>query len=335
MKKAYYYVYDPNDEAIGLVQNAWSIQWRPKYDETGDFEIYLRFSEGDLDLYKLGNRILCTEDNTIGFITQVYIRGDDIEIRGKMDNLADRINTVTMHLTKLADLMTLIERNKRGLNVNPSVKNAPDIPIDVETTWDDLRTTVSSQCLEHGAGYRMVKKDNRMNVIELYQGRRNEDAVFSETLGNLLACEWLQSEELYKNYAYVAGEGGGANRTIEQVDQTKGSPRKELYVDARELQRIWTDEDGTEHQYTEAQYRNLLKQKGVQALQEHLRETTFEINSNLYSETFVYGQDYSLGDILLVSSKKYHLKKYFRLVGINRVQQEGNQLYGIFRVLDE
>lgn len=41
----------------------------------------------------------------------------------------------------------------------------------------------------------------------------------------------------WRNYAYVLGEGEGAARVQVIVDQTAGGPRRELYVDASDLQR--------------------------------------------------------------------------------------------------
>ena len=63
-----FYIYDRNDDKVGVLDNYSSIQWISNYDTTGEFWIVAK--ETDLNLMNLitGNRILKTDDNTIGFI---------------------------------------------------------------------------------------------------------------------------------------------------------------------------------------------------------------------------------------------------------------------------
>lgn len=50
----------------------------------------------------------------------------------------------------------------------------------------------------------------------------------------------INDKSAWRNFAYVLGEGEGDARIQTTVDQTSGAERRELYVDARDLQREFT-----------------------------------------------------------------------------------------------
>ena len=72
--------------------------------------------------------------------------------------------------------------------------------------------------------------------------------------------------------------------------------RRELYVDARDLQSTYTDGAGTEHSYTASQYKQMLRQRGLEKLAEYevleVANSDVDPNANL-----VYGVDFDLGDL--------------------------------------
>lgn len=102
----------------------------------------------------------------------------------------------------------------------------------------------------------------------------------------------------YKNFAYVAGEGEGSARVIVEVDlrSSADEERREVYVDARDLQSTYQDDAGDEHTYTADQYRALLRQRGLEKLAEYQKIETVngdvDPNANL-----TYGVDFDLGDL--------------------------------------
>jgi hypothetical protein len=72
----------------------------------------------------------------------------------------------------------------------------------------------------------------------------------------------VTDERSWRNYAYVLGEGEGAAREQVTVDQTNGAERRELYVDASDLQ---------QGAMTLTAYRNQLAARGAAKLAETRR----------------------------------------------------------------
>lgn len=318
-----YFIYDEHNEKIGILQNCESIQWKFKYDETGTFEIHcLETSENLMNLIE-NNRIIRSDGST-GFIKYVNSEDGKLEVRGYFDNLADRINPTTSQIRSVqSDLYALVNKNKRGLNITTDDISGLAAEIELDTTWDDLRTTFSDVCKKTGYGYRMLKKGNIFNVIQVYNRGKNESVLFSEDIGNIVAESFFSDISDYKNYAYVAGEGEGSDRIVVEINRTSGGNRYELYVDAKDLQKKWTDEDGTEHTYTDDEYKEQLNQRGNTKLDEYKQKHEFTCEIDLTNESFIFGEDYVLGDIVKVKSNKYGFVKWFRISGIDEIEEDG------------
>ena len=329
-----YVIYNQEGKKVDTLQNTTSIQWMPRYNETGTFEIHAIPTIANLKYLIENNRIVNQETNEIGFIKEVSNQQDDdgkeeIEIHGVMDNLNDRININTIQISNVVDgLKKLINDNKRGLNITigefEQIEDKYDPP--KETTWDELRTTFQEVCQENGIGYRMVRKNKVLNVLELYKRSINEKVKFSDDLGNIVAQSYLTSVEDFKNFAYVCGEGEGPERVIVEVDLTNGGPRYELYVDARNISKTYTAEDGSEQTYTYEEYRNVLRNEGILELAEHQAVKEFEVEINQSDLMFKLNKDYFMGDVIKTDSKKYGLLKYFRISGVNYIQEDGSKV---------
>lgn len=329
-----FFVYDQDNKKIDVLQNYSSIQWKPSYDSTGTFEIHALETENNVKNMQLGYKLVKQEDNTIGLIEYVYSKDGSLEIRGHLDNLADRINTSTASLRNVpADLYQLVNKNKRDLEITVPESTELSINLELDTTWDDLRTTFSDVCTKTGLGYRMLKKGAVFNCLEVYQGSLRKNVVFSEDIGNMVAQSYLQDMSSYKNVAIVAGEGEGADRIVVEVNRmTEGERRFELYVDAKDLQKTWMDEDGTQHTYTDEQYESQLIQRGQSKLDESRLVDEFTCDIDLTNQTFKYNIDFFLGDIIRVKSRKYNFSKYFRVSSVNEIQEDG---YSIKATLTE
>ena len=96
----------------------------------------------------------------------------------------------------------------------------------------------------------------------------------------------------YKNFAYVAGAGEGIKRKIVTVDlRQPGEERKEIWVDARDLQ----EEDENGNRIPESTYNAQLVQRGMEKLAEYRKvetiDSSIDLNANL-----VYKRDFDLGD---------------------------------------
>lgn len=337
-----YVIYNQEGKKEDILQNTTSIQWMPRYNETGTFEIHAKPTESNKKYLVIGNRIVNQSTEEIGFIKEVNQTQDDdgqeeIEVRGEMDNLDQRINIKLFKISTIAmSLMQLVLNNQRGLEIQmgdmPTINDKYDPP--KETTWDELRTTFQDVCQENGIGYRMMRRNKILNVLEIYKKEINEKVKFSDDLGNIIAQSYLTSVEDFKNYAYVCGEGEGAERVVVEIDLTNGGPRYELYVDARNVSKTYTDANGDEQTYTDEEYKNVLTNYGLSKLSEHQMTNEFEVEIKESDTLFTLNKDYFMGDVIKTESKKYGMLKYFRISGINYIQENDSKVELVLTVYD-
>lgn len=139
----------------------------------------------------------------------------------------------------------------------------------------------------------------------------NSYATFCKGFENIQNDKYSKDETHYKNFVFVAGEGTGSGRTIVEIDKTvEGEERKELYVDARDLQ---SDENTTEDEY-----REMLFERGLEKLQENnkveIAEFDIDPDANLKC-----GIDYDLGDLVTYKNEDLDLYIDNRIVEISSV----------------
>ena len=145
-----------------------------------------------------------------------------------------------------------------------------------------------------GFEFRVIKGTNRS--VENTSG--NSPVVFSSDLKNVLSSNYRYNDSDYKNMAYVAGEGENEDRVVQISGETdaSGTDRRELFVDARDLQS--TDENGND--LSPEEYTASLIKRGESKLSECIREQSYSASINEFLSQFVYGVDYFIGDYVTV-----------------------------------
>lgn len=324
-----YFIYDKQGKKQALLQNCTSIQWLPKYWESGSFEIHARRTD-DNDTYLVeGNRVVCTDRNEIGFITCVLYDADTLEVRGRLDNLERRINYGTATIRNIEkSLLQLVVDNKRGLDINVASPKGltPSIKYGSDTSYDTLEESFKDYCQKGGLGWREVVHENILNYLEIYQGETKQNAVFSDDLGNIKSQSYEENMSEYKNFAFVLGEDTGDYRKKIEVDirKDKSEEIRELYVDARDLQSTYK-ENGEEKTYTSEEYEEMLRERGISKLEEKNKNALkFEFELDPYSQISELGKDYDLGDIVVVKSTQYKILALARVTELKFVE-EANQ----------
>ena len=154
------------------------------------------------------------------------------------------------------------------------------------------------------------------SIIQLYRGR---DLSGDGGIEFSLDDDGLKSESFTRdisdmaNVAYVFGEGEGTARKSVIVYANgivpKGIGRAELYVDARDLQQRYTDDNGKEIVLTDAQYKALLTQRGQQKLAEHAEIIQIGGEANFNNLNFQYEADYQVGDTVRVTNPRFGFSK--------------------------
>lgn len=159
--------------------------------------------------------------------------------------------------------------------------------------YDALKTQEMSQrlafdYLENTLTYEVWKGLDRRDTQT-----ENSWAIFSDRFRNIKNAQYDRDASDCKNVAYVAGEGEGSARKVVEVDvrESPQEERRELWVDARDLQ-----QRSDEANYTDAQYRDLLFQRGLEKLADYaaIEKVDSDVDP---AANLVYGTDFDLGDL--------------------------------------
>lgn len=153
------------------------------------------------------------------------------------------------------------------------------------------------------------------NTLSVFKGKDVSDVVeFSDAYENLTKAGYQNNNFDESTTAFVFGEGEGAVRKNVIVGNDKtGLQRKELYVDARDLQQKSDDGD-----LSDAQYKAALTNRGKSKLAERKRILTLTGEVPVSSKLFKLGEDYKLGDTVSVRSDLYNLRKKSTITTIKK-----------------
>ena len=139
----------------------------------------------------------------------------------------------------------------------------------------DYLTTIGAAC---DLGFR-VRLDGRNAdkrlLFEVYRPTADPNHRFATKWGNLTGASWAFGDTDYANVAIVQGAGEGTERatvTVGLTDST-GSDRRELYVDARDVQ---PDTENSETNKSLA-YLQRLMDRGANKLLDQLRTGSIEL----------------------------------------------------------
>lgn len=182
--------------------------------------------------------------------------------------------------------------------------------IDYQNSYGEVQKQVETLCETYNFGFKEVgAKGVVSNQIQFFKGRDvSKWVVFSDDSDgyeNLNEVEFEHSTFDKKTVAYAFGEGEGSDRKKIVLNPTiKGLSRRELYVDARDLQ----SSDGTTT-IPSATYNNMLKDRANQSLADKKEVITLNGDFVLTSKLVQFGRDFFVGDTVRLTSKRYGAAK--------------------------
>ena len=104
--------------------------------------------------------------------------------------------------------------------------------------------------------------------------------------------------------------------------QPAGLARRELYIDARDLQ---SDSD-PDKPLTPEEYTELLTARGLEKLAEHQLVKSFSAVVRTLDPTYSYGEDFSLGDTITVTDDRLGITVDAVVQGVQRSVGEGESM---------
>ncbi len=220
-----------------------SLIWDIEYYRCGQFEVYIAASPRNIEIFQTG-RIVGRDDDSqhFGIIESVQIdtdieNGDYITVRGRflMCLLERRIIYPTLSFTSQTSYADIVrtavtqnaidaaERKIPGLSIGAVTGNCWEQTATLQVSYDNLMEWIYTICEKIGgtANIRLVKSvdEKYLMVFELLEGidrsmmqEVQPHIIFSDAYSNLLSFSYAEDASIQRNFAYILGQGEGAER---------------------------------------------------------------------------------------------------------------------------
>lgn len=341
-------------ENIGEVNQYNSLIWPDKFNGYASFELWAPITDENSEYFKKGNILWCGGDNA----AVVEIVKSTIDDKGtKTFNVKGR--TLEMFFTTRIIWGTYNASNKYASTVmydivnqncvNPTNANRK-IPylecaedkhigdkISIQKTGGEVYATLNTIAASSDIGFNVLFRPKEKKLIfEVVAGvdrtieQSEVDPVeFSTDLEDILSSSYYTNSQDEKNVALVQGEGNDASRVsqISGNNELKGFNRKELYVDARDIQSETVSESGTTISLTPDEYKAALINRGNDKLSECDITETFEAQIRVFGDVqYEFGKDYQKGDKVTVRDKQLNVVVSAR---ITEVEEDFDDEYAL------
>lgn len=310
-----------NFEAVELIDSFKSLIWTDRFRKYGDFELYLGVAKGIFD-YIVPEYYLWLGDSEHTMIIEDYNIKTDIEegnyaiVTGRsLESILER-RIVWGTVTLSGNFQEQIEMLLNQTFIHPVIedrrvsnfifkksedKRVTSLTIDAQYTGDSVYNIIQKSCEEKKIGFKVILTDSNQFAFSLYAGAdrtydqsANPYVEFSSNNDNLINSSYYESIKGLRNVALVAGEGEGSARKMVALGSGKGLERREMFVDARDIQ---SEVDGKV--LSSDAYNKLLERRGYEAMAESVHVKAFEGKVDAIS-MYVYGKDFFMGDTVQI-----------------------------------
>ena len=199
-----------------------------------------------------------------------------------------------------------------------------------QVTNENLLTYTDSVLEEYGLSATCILYGGKFNYTVFSGWDRstnntvgNMPIVFSREFDNLNETTYSYDTTAEKNVALIGGEGEGVERFYSLVERTEADlQRREMFVDASSLSKTYRDDNDVEQTFTDAEYKAMLDTQGKQELTPLAAAEAFDGVIDITNGNYVYGRDFSLGDIVTIQDN--NIGKYInvRIREATEVQDE-------------
>lgn len=337
---------DTNFDPIGQLDEYTSLMWPDAFLGKAMFQLWAPITDSNAEKLREGNVIWCGGENAaiIKIVKETVNEDGEKEFNVKgwtlefllMDKIIDGLynrTTTGYASTIMYDMVDKMVINPTNTNRKiPYLVNATDTHVGkqiagYQKTGGSLYDAIYDMAYESDIGFSVLfdpyeKKlifEVRAGVDRTQEQTTNEPVVFTTDLEDILSSSYYLNTEDVKNVAMVQGEDTGAQRVTVYVGDTtaKGLQRKELYVDARDLQSQVSDSNGTQHTLTPDQYKAVLEQRGLEKLAERQKTETFEAQIRQFGDIqYEFGVDYQKGDKVTVIDRQLGISVSARITSV-------------------
>lgn len=341
---------------VGIIDAFKSMIWVDRYQEAGDFELYVPASAKMIDLLRIDYYIWFNDSDHTMIIEDLELssdveQGNFIIVTGRsLESILGRRIVWKQTILK-GNFQDAIEKLLNDNIINPEVldrrienfkfdrtddKYICNLKIDTQYTGDNIYDIITTNCEENNIGFKIVLNDNNEFVFRLYKGLdRSYDQLinpyvsFSPQLENIINSNFYTSNANLKTVTLVSGEGEGASRKTTVVGGGSGLERRELFSDARDISS--DTETGT---LPDDAYLDLLKSRGLKNLAEYTKKEVFEGEVNT-TNLFKYGVDFFIGDIIQIANEYGNEGVAYISEIIYSMSDDGITIYPTFKVISK
>ena len=339
---------------IGEVNQFGSLIWPDKFNGHASFELWAPITDENSEYFTKGNILWCGGDSA----AMIEIVKSSIDDKGaKTYNVKGRTLEMLMTtriiwgsynaINKQASTVMYEIVNKNCVNPSDMKRKIPFLEcasdesfggaITYQKTGGEVYDSLLNIASNADIGFSILFRPKEKKLIfKVIQGTDrtinqsiNDPVEFSTDLEDILSSSYYSNNQDEKSVALVAGEGTSADRVtqISGDNTTSGLLRRELYVDARDLQSESTDESGTSTSLTPAEYEQVLIQRGDEKLAECQITETFEAQIRVFGEVqYEFGIDYQKGDKVTVRDRQLNVVVSAR---ITEVEEDFDDEYAL------
>ena len=348
---------DTNFKMVSVLDVFISFIWTDRYYEYGDFELYTRVSTDILSKIQSEYYLLNKESEHLMIVENIEIEtdledGHTVKITGRsLESILNR-RIVWSSTIISGNIQDCIKKLLNDSIISPSIserkidnfifdtsnnsKITNTIIEETEYNGDNLYEIISGLCSANDIGFKVVLNKSNQFVFSLYVGEdrsyeqtKNPYVTFSPEFDNLINSNYVESIQDYKNVTLVAGEKD--DNDIPKTASTgnvSGLSRRELYTEATDINQ--KQEDDTT--LTDEEYKNLLIQRGNEALLEHKISVTFDGEFDA-TQMYTYNKDFFMGDIVQVANE-YGIESKARIIEFIQSQDtNGYSMYPTFSIM--
>lgn len=304
----------------GIVDEYASFIWTDRYNEYGDFELYIPATEKYLELFKLDYYLWIESSEHQMVVESIKLsssvdEGNMMTITGRsLESLLLR-RVIWDHITYSGSIQNQVQNLLNKCFISPSIANrrvpnfvfkASTDPNVTKATYNDdadmfgeeLYDVITKMCSDARLGFRIVKTDDNKLEFSLYNGvnrsydqQENPHVILSPAFDNIISSDYEQDSEDYKNYILVAGSKLAEAETKEVIvtagnESVSGLDRRETYINASDIQSDKVPD-----------FSAALRTRGTKELENYKIRNDYdgEISSDI---TYTYQKDYFIGDIV-------------------------------------
>lgn len=337
-------VYDRNMIKQGVIDEITSLIWTRRYWAAGEFKLVVPLNADHVALLVKNNIVLKQGGTEAAEIRYLNIRKnkegiEEIEVQGKF--LAHWIGKriLEKQIITTDNTQNILYRIANECLISPAAaRKAANIALDpTDTSTGSGRIAYTSEPYINGLlaaetaakyakiGFRMrTDARGKKHYFSVYAGRNltsdqtdNPPCIFTQEFDNIIEQEYTNSVESLKTTAYVGGEESKEyTRIVVKVgDSATGLDRDEIFINATDITRVYTDDNDVEHTRTDAEIKAILTARGEEELEQYAETLNFSSKINTHAN-LKYKEDFDIGDRVTCINRNWLIKINVRITEI-------------------